>query len=75
LALLAALAVPVPAASSSFVNWPSYLNGVSHHSYAAQATAITPSNAASLTEAWHFMPGAPAGEGPRLCAQRQPDGV
>ena len=46
-------------ASSSFVNWPSYLDGVSHHSYAAQATAITPSNAASLTEAWHFMPGAP----------------
>lgn len=61
LALFAALAVPVPVAwaSSSFVNWPSYLDGVSHHSYAARATAITPSNAASLTEAWHFMPGAP----------------
>jgi polyvinyl alcohol dehydrogenase (cytochrome) len=61
LALLAALAVPVPVAwaSSSVVNWPSYLDGVSHHSYAARATAITPSNAASLTEAWHFMPGAP----------------
>ncbi len=61
LALFAALAVPAPGAwaSSSVVNWPSYLDGVSHHSYAAQATAITPSNAASLTEAWHFMPGAP----------------
>src|SRR5215472_12364224 len=58
LALFAALAVPVSVAwaSSSFVNWPSYLDGVSHHSYVAQATAITPSNAASLTQAWHFMP-------------------
>jgi polyvinyl alcohol dehydrogenase (cytochrome) len=55
--LLAAMAAPV--AGSSFVNWPSYLGGVSHHSYAAQATAITPSDAGSLTEAWHFMPGAP----------------
>lgn len=71
LALFAALAVPVPAAWASSplgeaagpgladVNWPSYLDGVSHHSYAAQATAITPSNAATLAEAWHFMPGAP----------------
>ena len=61
LTALAALAVPAPVASanSSFVNWPSYLDGVSHHSRAAKATAITPSNAASLTEAWHFMPDAP----------------
>jgi polyvinyl alcohol dehydrogenase (cytochrome) len=61
LAVLAALVAPVPAASasSSFVNWPSYLDGLSHHSYAAQAKAITPSNAASLVRAWHFMPGAP----------------
>jgi polyvinyl alcohol dehydrogenase (cytochrome) len=59
LALLAGLAVPGPVAGSSFVNWPSYLDGVNHHSYTAQAVAITPSNAASLTEAWHFMPGAP----------------
>jgi polyvinyl alcohol dehydrogenase (cytochrome) len=61
LALLATLAVPVPvaSASSSFVNWPSYLDGADHHSYAATATAITPANAASLNAAWHFMPGAP----------------
>jgi polyvinyl alcohol dehydrogenase (cytochrome) len=61
LALFAALAVPVPVAwaGSSFVNWPSYLDGVNHHSYTAQAKVITPSNAASLTEAWHFMPGPP----------------
>ncbi len=61
LMVLAALAVPVPvaSASSSFVNWSSYLDGVNHHSHAAQATAITPSDAASLTQAWHFVPGAP----------------
>jgi polyvinyl alcohol dehydrogenase (cytochrome) len=61
LTVLAALAVTVPVASagSSFVNWPSYLDGVTHHSYAAQATAITPSGAPSLAEAWHFMPDAP----------------
>src|SRR5690348_2260915 len=54
LAALAALAVTVPVASvgSSFVNWPSYLDGVTHHSYAAQATAITPSDGPSLGEAW-----------------------
>lgn len=61
LVLLAALPVPMPVAwaGSLFVNWPSYLDGVNHHSYTAKAVAITPSNAASLTEAWHFMPGAP----------------
>src|ERR1700761_547162 len=58
LGTLAALTVPT-ASASSFVNWPSYLNGPTHSSYTAQATAITPSNAASLAEAWHFMPGAP----------------
>lgn len=60
LAMAATLTALAPAASAgSFVNWPSYLNGSTHHSYTAQATAITSSNAASLTEAWHFMPGAP----------------
>jgi outer membrane protein assembly factor BamB len=60
LGMLAALAAAAPAASaSSFVNWPSYLDGLTHQSYAAQATAITPSNGASLVKAWNFMPGAP----------------
>jgi polyvinyl alcohol dehydrogenase (cytochrome) len=60
LGVLTVLAAPTPVASaSSFVNWPSYLDGVTHHSYTTQAKAITPSNAASLAEAWHFMPGAP----------------
>jgi polyvinyl alcohol dehydrogenase (cytochrome) len=58
LGMLAALTVP-GASASSFVNWPSYLNGPTHSSYTPQATAITSSNAPSLAEAWHFMPGAP----------------
>jgi polyvinyl alcohol dehydrogenase (cytochrome) len=58
--VLAALATPAPIASaSSYINWPSYLDGITHHSYTTQAKAITPSNATSLTKAWNFMPGAP----------------
>jgi polyvinyl alcohol dehydrogenase (cytochrome) len=60
LGMAATLTASAPVASAgSFVNWPAYLDGVTHHSYTAQATAITPSNAASLTQAWNFMPGAP----------------
>jgi polyvinyl alcohol dehydrogenase (cytochrome) len=58
--MAATLTASAPVASAtSFVNWPSYLDGVTHHSYTAQATAITPSNAAGLVQAWNFMPGAP----------------
>ena len=60
LGVAATLAVSAPVASaSSFVNWTSYLDGLTHHSYTPQAKAITPSNAAALAESWHFMPGAP----------------
>jgi outer membrane protein assembly factor BamB len=60
LVALGALAMPAPVASAtSYINWTSYLDGVTHHSYTAQAKAITPSNATSLAQAWHFMPGAP----------------
>jgi polyvinyl alcohol dehydrogenase (cytochrome) len=55
---LAMMAAPA-ALATSYVNWPAYLNGPAHNSYTAQATAITPANAAGLKEAWHFMPGAP----------------
>jgi outer membrane protein assembly factor BamB len=64
-ALALAVALPAPAmaqpgrAHASFVNWPSYLDGNSHQSNAATATAITGANAGSLTQAWHFMPGKP----------------
>jgi outer membrane protein assembly factor BamB len=61
LTALAAMALPAQtaSASSSFINWPSYLDGVTHQSHAANATAITQSNSSELTEAWHFMPGTP----------------
>jgi polyvinyl alcohol dehydrogenase (cytochrome) len=61
LTALATMALPASSASAStsFINWPSYLDGVAHQSYAADAKAITESNAGSLTEAWNFMPGAP----------------
>jgi polyvinyl alcohol dehydrogenase (cytochrome) len=61
LTALAAVAWPGAGASAatSFINWPSYLYGVTHNSYAADAKAITQANASTLTEAWHFMPGAP----------------
>jgi outer membrane protein assembly factor BamB len=49
----------VPASATPYVNWPAYLGGPSHNSYLASATAITPADAASLTPAWTFMPGAP----------------
>jgi polyvinyl alcohol dehydrogenase (cytochrome) len=47
------------ATAQSYINWSSYLDGVTHNSYNKAATAITQSNAADLTEAWNFMPGAP----------------
>ena len=61
LTVLAAPTLPAQSAlaSSPFINWPSYLDGVTHQSHAAGATAITQSNAGELTEAWHFMPAAP----------------
>jgi outer membrane protein assembly factor BamB len=45
--------------SGTSINWPAYLNGPTHSSYQAAATAITPTNAASLTPAWTWVPGAP----------------
>jgi outer membrane protein assembly factor BamB len=42
-------------------SWPAYLDGPMHHSYAPVQTAITPSNATSLTQQWSapFTQGAP----------------
>jgi len=46
-------------ATTNAVNWGSYLNGPSHSSYQPKATAITPTNAASLVPAWSFLPSTP----------------
>ncbi len=48
-----------PASASTYVNWPTYLNGPNHNSYLAAATTITPSNASTLASAWNFTPGPP----------------
>ena len=53
------MAAASPAAATTYVNWPSYLNGPNHNSYLAAATTITPSNASTLASVWNFMPGAP----------------
>jgi outer membrane protein assembly factor BamB len=49
----------IPASATSYVSWPAYLGGPSHNSYLASATAITQADAATVTPAWTFMPGAP----------------
>src|SRR6266568_9474776 len=49
--------VPAGSAASAAVSptdWPAYLNGVSHSSYNAADTAITPGNAGTLVKKWHW---------------------
>lgn len=41
-------------AGSTGTSWPAYLGGVTHDSFNAGATAITPSNASSLQPAWRW---------------------
>ena len=61
LAVLAAssAAVAGPRTAATFVNWPAYLDGVTHPSANATATAITPPRVPGLTRAWTWKP-APA---------------
>jgi outer membrane protein assembly factor BamB len=47
------------AAAIGGANWSSYLFTAGHNSYNAGATTITPANAAALTQAWTWLPGAP----------------
>jgi outer membrane protein assembly factor BamB len=71
--ILVVLAGLVPsgfaAATVSPTDWPAYLDGVSHSSFNAADTAITPANASTLKKKWHWrgdaatMPGQP---GPAL---------
>jgi len=57
----AASAAGTPAAGSvaRSTEWLAYLNGPLHTSYSAEQTAITPANAAELTQQWTFTAGAP----------------
>lgn len=64
---------PVQGASTS--NWPAYLSGPAHHSYAAASTAITTSNAATLVRAWRFVvPSVGGSPGRQLYASPTVDG-
>jgi outer membrane protein assembly factor BamB len=47
------------AGASTGPAWPGYLDGPQHHSYAARATAITPTTASTLHLAWSWMPDPP----------------
>jgi outer membrane protein assembly factor BamB len=57
LMLAGVVLVPAGSAASAAVSptdWPAYLNGVSHSSYNAADTAITPGNAGTLVKKWHW---------------------
>jgi outer membrane protein assembly factor BamB len=58
-ALIAGVLSPAAASGqpqAAHVNWSQYLYSAAHSSYNKAATAITPANAADLTEAWQFQP-------------------
>ncbi len=57
LAALCCAGVTLAAAPASAVtpaDWPAFLDGPAHTSYSAGQTAITPANAATLTQKWQF---------------------
>lgn len=51
--------IATPGEGAVSADWPAYLYGASHSSYNAAATAITPANAGSLTQYWHWRPPVP----------------
>jgi outer membrane protein assembly factor BamB len=68
--LFCALVLPLAAAAS---NWPAYLFGSTHQSYAPDATQITPANAPTLVRAWRFVADPPTRTGqPRGCCFASP---
>jgi outer membrane protein assembly factor BamB len=44
-------------AARSSQEWPAYLDGPQHNSYARSQKAITPTSARRLVQAWHYGPG------------------
>lgn len=66
-ATIAAMAAPAPAAVTH-VNWPAYLHGPRHSSYAPDAKAITPTNVGRLTRKWSWQPTPKTGTSPYLFA-------
>jgi outer membrane protein assembly factor BamB len=62
-AMIGLIALALPASATPAPNWSSYLYGPTHSSYNSFATAITPSNAASLTHGWTWTPPPPTQTG------------
>jgi outer membrane protein assembly factor BamB len=57
------ITMAVPASATPPASWSSYLYGPTHSSYNSLATAITTSNAGSLTHDWTWTPPAPTQAG------------
>lgn len=49
--------------SDSSTGWSGFLHDRTHSSYAASETAITPANASTLVQKWHFLGAAGSGAG------------
>jgi outer membrane protein assembly factor BamB len=58
LLILCALTLAATAVAAVAGGWPAYLGGPSHNSISAD-TAITPANAGTLAQTWHWTPPAP----------------
>ena len=56
-ATAAAARLPGAGRAPASTDWPAYLNGPLHSSYAPAQTAITPASARRLAERWHHAPG------------------
>src|SRR4051794_22945419 len=57
--VLVLVAMASPAEGAAQADWPGYLFGPAHSSYNADAAAITPANAASLTRYWQWKAAPP----------------
>lgn len=56
-ALAGVVALTIPSSAAAIDNWPAYLGGPAHNSYAAGQTTITPANAATIKQKWHIPGG------------------
>lgn len=61
--IAAALIATTTTAAAQTSDWPSSLFGPQHSSYNQAATAITPTNAATLVENWTFTDPGPTATG------------
>ncbi|MGH9126791.1 MAG: PQQ-binding-like beta-propeller repeat protein [Acidimicrobiales bacterium] len=67
-----AAGAPRPAVVTSSTDWPAYLDGPSHTSDNVADSNITPANAGSLHQIWHFEPAKPTMSGQPAGLQASP---